>query len=385
MPSWSVHTAIASDIFGISREVAEKVNRIVDEEDLHDLGRRMPREPRLAKRILRPEEADRKIVRRREARRRIHALMSRGDEWTEAFWLHHALDFLAPRLIAACIVNVDPERYEVNLLEGVKVDMQPLQRKDPVLFRGLGAFLERFHSRFSEVLRHPGLRWWARTATDCAEASWHLSISDYLKPYMQRVLKRMANEQKKGEAKEEEGESVFMFSFEKSRREPTVMMRGMDETTAMSLAYKSSFDESAVAAVMSVIMREAKKAGDRKENFMRLMYRVSKFAAHRSHLIYYTWLLPFPREILSELVLRVTKSRAARLGREALRICRDFTDDEERRQRIIREVHDFERIWLSRRGISLPQRCVSDYADTFIGGYNLVTSLMPDPQHESSS
>jgi len=115
------------------------------------------------------------------------------------------------------------------------------------------------------------------------------------------------------------------------------------------------------------------------------MYRASKFAAYHSHLIYYAILLPLPRVIISGLVLRVAKRRAAGHGREALRICRDFTDDEERRERIIREVRDFERIRLSHRGISLPQRCVSDYADAFIGGYDLVTSLMPDPQHESSA
>jgi len=338
----------------------------------------MPREPRLAERILSPEEADRKIARRREALRRIRTLMSRGGEWIEAFWLHHALDFLAPRLTAAYIVNVDPERYEANLLEGVKVDMQPLQRKNPVLFRGLGAFLDRFHSRFSKVLRHPGLRWWARAAADYVEAFWHdLSISDYLKPYIRNVLERMASEQKKDEAKKEKGKSVFMVSFEKSRKEPTVVMQGMDEMMAMSLAYKSSFNESDVAAVMSMVVRGVR---DKKRDFMRLMYRVSSFAAHSSHLIYYTWLLPLPLEIISELVLRVTKRRAAGLGREALGICRDIMDGEERRRRIIQEVRDFERIWLSRRGISLPQRCVSDYADAFIGGYNLVTSLMPDPQ-----
>jgi len=142
MPSWSVHTAVASGIFGISQEVADEVNRIIDEEDVHEIGRRMPREPRLAERILMPEEADRKFARRQEALRRIRILMSRGGEWIEAFWLHHTLALLAPRLTAAYIVNVDPERYEANLLEGVKVDMQPLQRKNPVLFRGFGAFLE---------------------------------------------------------------------------------------------------------------------------------------------------------------------------------------------------------------------------------------------------
>jgi len=393
VPSWSVHTAVASDIFGISREVADEVNRIIDKEDFHDLGRRMPGEPRLVDWILRREEAGRKIARRAEAIRRMSGLLSRGGEWTEAFWLHHALDFLAPRITAAYIVNVDPERYEANLLEGVKAEMWPLQRKDPVLFRSLNAFLETFRSRFSEVLRHPGLRGWARATADRIESFWHgLSISEYLKPYMQRVLKRMANEQKKGEAKEEEGESVFMFSFEKSRREPTVVMRGMDETTAMSLAYKSSFDESAVAAVMSTVMKKAREDFRSslvyETNFMQFMYRVSKFAAHRSHLIYYTWLLPFPREIISERLLRVTKRRAAGLGREALRICRDFTDDEERRQRIIREVHDFERIWLSRRGvferictshpgISLPERCIQNYADSFIKGYETVKRHFP--------
>ena len=147
--------------------------------------------------------------------------------------------------------------------------------------------------------------------------------------------------------------------------------------------------ESDMAAVMSVVMKRAmedyRSLLAYETNFMQLMYRTSKFAAYHSHLIYYAMLLPLPRVIISELVLRVTIRRAAGLGREALGICRDITDGEERRQRIIRKVRDFERTWLSRRGISLPPRCVSDYADTFIGGYDLVTSLIPDPQHESSA
>ncbi|MCD6535786.1 MAG: hypothetical protein J7K49_01970 [Thaumarchaeota archaeon] len=390
MPSWSVHIAVASDVFGISREVADEVNRIVDKEDFHDLGRRMPREPRLAERILMPEEAYRKIARMREAHRRIYALMSRGGEWTEAFWLHHALDFLAPRLTAAYIVNVDPERYEANLLEGVKEEMWPLHRRDPILFRSLNAFLETFRSRFGEVLRHPGMRGWARATADYMEAFWHdQSISDYFKPYMHRFLERIANE------KDKERINITLkvpsvtirIGKEGDIEEESQSRKG---SSAKEFILRSTLHgESDMAAVMSVVMKRAmedyRSLLAYETNFMQLMYRTSKFAAYHSHLIYYAMLLPLPRVIISELVLRVTIRRAAGLGREALGICRDITDGEERRQRIIRKVRDFERTWLSRRGISLPPRCVSDYADTFIGGYDLVTSLIPDPQHESSA
>ena len=389
MPSWLVHTTIACDLFGISREVADEVNKIVDGEDFHDIGRRMPREPGLAERILRPEEAYRKFARRTEAIRRMSGILFRGGEWAETFWLHHALDFLAPRLTAAYIINVDPERYEANLLEGVKAEMWSLHRKDPILFRSLNAFLETFRSRFGEVLRHPSLREWARATADYVEAFWHdQSISDYLNPHMRRLLERMAS--RKGKERVNIDLKVpnmaIRIGKEGDMEEKSQSRKG---SSVKEFILRSTLHgESDVAAVMSVVMKRAMEDYRSllvyETNFMQLMYRTSKFAAYHSHLIYYAMLLPLPRVIISEYFLRVTKKRAAGLGREALRICRDFTDDEERRQRIIREVRDFERIWFSRRGISLPQRCVSDYADTFIGGYNLVTSLMPDPQHEGT-
>ncbi len=330
MPSWDVHEAVSRDVFGISEDVAHRINKIVDAGSAHDVGRKMPREPTLLSRFRDPEGAEAQMRRLYDAQRKVRGIALCGSEWARAFWLHHILDFLSYRLIAAYTVGANLEKYGNNILKGVSSEFDS-SRLDPLRCNGyIKTSLEEFKAKFNDVVSHPRLRGWAMGAADERRKVWSaMSAQSYLDPYIQHFLK-------KGNVGDMANPEYLADPFD---------------------------------------MRKAIAA---EKGFMDLMYRVSYYAAARSFLIDYALLLPYPWELISEVTLRVTKNRSAFLGRHALEVCDIFEGYEERRTRIIGEVHDYERIYLLRHGVSPPQQCAAEYAASFISGYETVTSRVQD-------
>jgi len=78
LPSWDVHAALSRRILGISEAVSKEINKLVDGEDVHDLGRRMPREPKLLEKLLTPELAAECAARLARAETRLYSILSRG-------------------------------------------------------------------------------------------------------------------------------------------------------------------------------------------------------------------------------------------------------------------------------------------------------------------
>ena len=363
MPPWDVHVAIAKDIFGICEKIAEKVNRVIDEEDIHDLGRRMPKEPRLSEWILDPERAMWLDVRGRKARHKIRDILARGPDWVNAFLLHHALDLLSSRLVAVFVTNARLEEHQKDILEAVCSELDFMCRRRDVLlpYSKLSAFLQQFRANFNPLIYHQDLTSWISEFVKWRKrVEENEDVRSYLRPLLQRLEKRkdVRSNRKKDE-----------MSITISREKVKVGKR---------LEFKFEFERGVPSEVISAILTSEvmQKVTDRKRDYMQLMYCVSRFAARWSHLLDYALLTPFPRPLIDERLLRVTKKRAAGLGRYVLRICRDFADNEKRRQLIIREVREFERVWLSRYNIVVPQECVEKYAKAFIDGYEIVTSFM---------
>jgi len=345
MPSWYVHNAVAEDVFGISRAIADKVNKIIDGEDIHDLGRRMPNKPRLIELLLSPEMASIRATRRKLASIRIQNLLSSGIAWSNAFWLHHALDILSPRLIAVNITGVNLSEYKENIITAVCSELSSFTYK-----LGLEDFLSRFKSQFDSIVNHPDLINWIENATKHRRAEDAVNIQDYLFLYIRRILqrrKRKARSSTTTTDKKAKAGSIFKIDFSGNQQ---------SYIEAISTALRGLYDE--------------------KREYMRLMYIVSLYAAKRSHLLDYALLTPYPWEVINETVLRVTKRRAAGIGRCALRACEDLKDDAERRTIIVGEVRRFERVWLLRYKIRIPQECIERYADSFIAGYKIVTSFI---------
>jgi hypothetical protein len=112
LPSWFVHTAVSKRVFGISEAVSKEINELVDNEDVHDLGRRMPQEPRLSEKFLEPEWAVERLSRLARVEMELRSILSRGPDYADAFYLHHALDLLAPRLIAVHITGLRARKDE---------------------------------------------------------------------------------------------------------------------------------------------------------------------------------------------------------------------------------------------------------------------------------
>jgi hypothetical protein len=124
-----VHTAISKRVFGINEAVCEEVNRLVDEEDVHDLGRRVPEGPRPFEEFLYPDVASERLMRVKRAWKALLSMTSKSVERAYAFYLHHALDLLAPRLIAIRATGLPLERVADNIRKAVCGELSAIGNK----------------------------------------------------------------------------------------------------------------------------------------------------------------------------------------------------------------------------------------------------------------
>ena len=119
LPSWPVHAAVSKRVFGISEAVSKEINELVDNEDVHDLGRRMPQEPRLSEKFLEPEWAVERLSRLARVEMELRSILSRGPDYADAFYLHHALDLLAPRLVAVHVTDMPLKECAYNVYKAI--------------------------------------------------------------------------------------------------------------------------------------------------------------------------------------------------------------------------------------------------------------------------
>lgn len=351
MPSWNVHRAVAMNVFGISREIADKVNRIVDTEDVHDLGRRLPPKPRLIEWILNWEKAEEKKLRRTKALLKAKRIMNASRDYAYAFFLHHALDLLAPRLLAAKATKVPLEKCGKNILKAVCYDLEIFLQQ--IIGLDFQNFIQEFESKFNNIIHNPCLlKWIENTSLHIEEKRRTLTIRKYLNPYVQRALKRIISETTHGDEARSEGETIIL----KSR------------------------DYYEVIKLLSKIMKDIYKQEKTyiiKRNFGILMSKVARFSAWHSKLLDYVLLTPVPQTRISEMLFRITKRKSAGLGRYALNICKRFEDYNKRYEAIVKKVRNFEKTYLLHYGIELPQKCVEKYTEDFIEGYKIVSNAIP--------
>ncbi len=315
MPSWPVHVTVAKDVFGIGEVVAEKINRVIDVRDVHDLGRKMPKEPTFSEKFFDLEAASKRVLRLTKAQAMVRSILLR-DEHANAFFLHHTLDLLAPRLIAANITNTPIERCADNVCEAVCMELELVSRKVPYK---LSNFSQAFKSMLNQVISHPSLASWVNEASDrrlTLERS--VNIQDHLTHHAQQILRKLGDQ------------------------------------AAASEVVRSKYIAWAYGYLMTL---------------------VSRFATRYSHLIDYALLTPFTWEIISERFIRTTKKKAAGLGRDILRICEYAESMEEMHSRIIRAIDFYTENWLRRYGVEPPQSCKAKYADLFISGYKIVENF----------
>jgi GNAT superfamily N-acetyltransferase len=136
--------------------------------------------PYVDKKLFDLEVASKRVLRLTRAQAMVRSILSR-DEYANVFFLHHTLDLLAPRLIAANITNTPIERCADNVCETVCMELELVSRKAPYK---LSNFSQAFKSMFNRVISHPSLASWVNEASDrrlTLERS--VNIQDYLTHY----------------------------------------------------------------------------------------------------------------------------------------------------------------------------------------------------------
>ena len=337
-----MHTAISKRVFGINEAVCEEVNRLVDEEDVHDLGRRMPEGPRPFEEFLYPDVASERLMRVKRAWKALLSMTSKSVEHAYAFYLHHALDLLAPRLVAIRATGLPLERVADNIRKAVCGELSVMGNRlggPPKL----GDFLEDFESRFAQVVSDPDLALWADGAYERRlEFERAVSFEDYLAQRVRKALpKRTAQEQ--------------------------------DEEAVFQLSCRASYEE--VAAIMHKAMKEVKSE---EWAYYYSMSLVSLLSFRRSRLADYAFLTPWPWDVISEEFVKTARKRYSSLGRLALDACERSAQSshawskDEAISRIVGEAKEKVEIWLGRYGVAPPQNCFEDYARLFVTGFEIV-------------
>jgi len=237
MPSWDAHVAVSRNIFGISEDIVEDINETIDKGMVHDLGRRMPGRPKVSSWLLDPDAAEEQVRKLRKAQEVVQDAVSRGPEWVRAFWLHHALDLLSCRLVAAYIVNADLKRHGENILKGVLAEFEPLPR-DYKVRGGLESFKEEFRANFWKVLENPELKNWAAERAKETKEEWSaMDVQSYLS---RGERKEWGHGAKSGRAHVEDSAGVAT---------------GGSGGDSLSIKITRSTSEAEIGADMSLIMR----------------------------------------------------------------------------------------------------------------------------------
>jgi len=340
LPSWRVHTAISKRVFGISAAVCEEVNRLVDEDDVHDLGRRMPEGPRPFEEFLYLDVASERLMRAKRAWKALYSVTFKSVEHAYAFYLHHALDLLAPRLIAIRATGLPLEGVADNIREAVCGELSAMGNKlgGPPKLRD---FLEDFKSRFAQVVGDPDLALWADGAYERRlEFERAMGFEDYL---VQRVRKAL----RKRTAQEQDEEAVFQLSCRASYGEvAAIMHRAMKGVKSEEWAYYYS------------------------------MSLVSLLSFRRSRLADYAFLTPWPWDVISEEFVKTGEYLS--LGRLALDACERSAQSshvwskDEAISRIVEEAKKKAEHRLGRYGVTSPQNRFEDYARLFVTGFEIV-------------
>jgi hypothetical protein len=337
-----VHTAISKRVFGISEAVCEEVNRLVDKKDVHDLGRRMPKGPRPFEKFLYPDVASERLMQVKRAWKALLSVTSKSVEHAYAFYLHHALDLLAPRLIAIRATGLPLERVADNIRKAVCGELWVVGNR---LGRPpkLTDFFEDFKSRFAQVVDDPDLASWADGAYERRlEFERAVGFEDHL---VQRVRKALP----KRTAQEQDEEAVFQLSC------------------------RASYEE--VAAIMHKAMKGVKSED---WAYYYSMGLVSLLSFWRSRLADYAILTAWPRDVISEIFVKTTRKRYSSLGRLALDACERSAQSshvwskDEAISRIVEEAEKKAEHWLGYYGVVPPQNCFEDYARLFVTGFEIV-------------
>lgn len=336
MPSWEVHKAVAH-VFGLR---CSDVDELIDTV-MHDVGRRLPREPRLIEKLYDPKALD-KYMRKITKVNEIISQVAKDDKKAKCFWLHHILDLLAPRIIALETTGLPAEKFKDNILKALKAEIEFMLNNMkgkiiimPKLEEASKHMVSQLSPKIIDILEHPVVKKWGSQTAYVRKEYFNKSIRELIKPPHAKRTKR----------NHISIDTIKIKNYE-------------DGIKVLSWAGKE------------VITNP-------RYHYGRLMYRVSYIASVRSHLYDLALLSSLPPAVMGPLfLLPVTKRDYLSLGRRALEHCEEIPWIDDRRKAIIGEVVKFWKNVLKRDGIPLYKGCAETYADTFIEGYEYVKTIL---------
>jgi len=268
IPSWDIHAEI-NGIFGIPSNISNNVDKIIDLK-LHDLGRRLSK--------------------KRDAEMRsllIEITATRESE--KAFFLHHLLDSLSLRIASTLILKLDPLKYKREIFRGVSSDLRvtvnKIQRYIPILI-SINDLEREFNEKLPIILRNQKLVNWVRENLINPRISRErIPLNDAVMIIYSKTLKM-----KKG----------YVKSANKSVKSlAEVYGRG-----SIQIKDLSEIHENVIKATADRYM------------YSELYVEVFKLVSYKSRLYDYMVLLGYPLDFIYERLFRVSKRRAAFLGRE---------------------------------------------------------------------
>ncbi|AEM38491.1 hypothetical protein Pyrfu_0622 [Pyrolobus fumarii 1A] len=291
MPSWDMHVKIAK-MLGLDPLTAREVNVDVDAGPLHDIGRRLPR-VRLG-----GWSIHRRLVEEKQLShlKSIASKIERNPAYRDAFVLHHVIDVLADLEVSSNLLSQ----------QGVSVDLGIIRERVRAELLALGKLVESGH-----VERIIDLVFAHLDAVRSAMKPWVSNVvkerMDYAqlddKVYIERVLRNLSMTYNK-----------WINNLAKG------FARAIAEVLGAEIRWKN--------------LTETEDASEFERGKPDCKYLISNlfFRLHRRALLtslYFDMLyicFKFNTEIFNETVLRITKRRAAEMGRYAIRACVESTN-----------------------------------------------------------
>ena len=336
MPSWDIHRKFNS-LYDSSIVDVDVIDRIIDSVGLHDFGRRLPRIGFLDF-LLNPDKYAFKVS-------RISSRFSFLCDFSDLFYLHHALDFISLYIASAMIVGRDPLDFRDNILSGLIKDLKYVYWK-----------VWRFASRYN-IDRYPFL---SKRLIDWIKSNISIIIGDLdLRKWVKNnIVKFRVDEEKKPL-----NEVLNVVANRLLIRASKYAKSQINTVWSFSLSYPQ-------------LRRNSDYSLKFKQFFNSMISWINGLAAKRSRLYDYTLLAGYSLDQASTYLVRVSKKREGLLGKYNAS-CIDTYDDMEKIARcIMQNVENFVSNYLENRNVYFSKNVLGGYVRIFMEAYEILIGII---------
>jgi len=334
LPSWLIHLKVA-ELFNIPLKEAESVNKIVDYFYVHDLGKNLPS---IGTYLLELENKylSEKQKKEKSLAKELEQAFSKmpSGTFSDAFFLHHAVDMLGLRISSALLIKEDLDRRMPEMVRGIILDLNGIQYDvrrfcERRHFKSYPKLSERLNEKIEKELpsigRFPELLAWVEDKV--IRERRRFDDINYVKELIENRLERIIR-----------GGHGFAESQKKIYKATGLK----EEAENLAEAYR------------------------RRYVFGSIMGYVAKLACYSSRIIDYFFVTDLSSELIKDTLFR----KGSSVGGWHVDALINYPD--KAFDYVERDLRELEKSFLQKRGLELPEESIKTYYKILKMGYDLV-------------